>query len=250
MQAAHANDVTLCLSYYENPEVLALQYERLRDLPAILKEHIRVIVVDDGTAAPAHSSLPGPGAKTGPFTPAFKEKLFGVDLRLLAMDVDVRWNQDACRNLAVSQAETKWLLLTDIDHLIPAATWRSIITQRLSWKKVYTFERKTGPGLSVRNPHPNTWLLTRDTFEAAGGYDERFAGYYGTDGDFRDRLRRVAVIEQLPLVIHEVTPDMVSDCRTRRYERKTHDDRVTIPEIKKRRGNAPTVRNRFPWHEV
>lgn len=249
MEHAHSNDVTLCLAYYENPEMLAMQYQRLRALPAILKNHIRVIIVDDGTAAPFQNG----GKKPDMRRAAWAEPLSGIDLSVYAMNVDVRWNQDACRNLAVGRAETKWVLLTDIDHLIPEEVWRSIITRRLSWKAVYTFERLTGAHLSARNPHPNTWLLTRDTFEAAGGYDERFAGLYGTDGDFRDRLKSVGHIEQLPLVIHEVTPDMVPDCRTTRYERKTHSDRLGIPAIKKARSASPgarTIRNRFPWHKV
>jgi hypothetical protein len=45
---------------------------------------------------------------------------------LYRMGVDVPWNMDACRNLAASQAKTDWLLLTDIDHLVPEKTWRKI----------------------------------------------------------------------------------------------------------------------------
>lgn len=249
MDAAHVNDITLCMAYYENPEMLAMQYQRLRALPTLLKGHVSVIIVDDGTAAPFQDGKAKASAKRA----AWLEDLAGIDLSVYAMNVDVRWNQDACRNLAAAKAGTKWLLLTDIDHLIPEDVWRAIITRRLSWKSIYTFERVTGAGHSVRNPHPNTWLLTRDMFEAAGGYDERFAGLYGTDGDFRDRLKTVGKIEQLPLIIHEVTPDMVPDCRTTRYERKTHSDRLGIPAIKKSRAASPgakTIRGRFPWHEV
>lgn len=261
MDAAHANDVTLCMAYYENPEILIRQYGALNLMPKAVRDHLSLIVVDDGSPTmPAEGCgvmlkrdvVEGkPDGQWKTFMPASKPRALGLaGFQLLRMDVDVRWNQDACRNLAVTQAKTKWVLLTDVDHLIPAETWAAVIARRLSWKTVYTFQRRTGPHLSHRNPHPNTWLMTADTFDAAGGYDERFAGYYGTDGDFRDRLKTVAKIEELPLLIYEVTPDMVSDCRTTQYERKAAEDRLNIPLIKKQRGNAGTIRGQFPWHRV
>lgn len=264
MDNAHMNEVTLCLAYYENPKMLHRQYQAIAAVPAELRAHLRVIVVDDGSpdapaAAPAFRYIEPREASVLPKFDAATEseqafharrRLGVVSFQLYRMDVDVRWNQDACRNLAASQAETKWLLLTDIDHLVPAATWSRIVTGRLSWKSIYTFARLTGATLSHRNPHPNSWLLTTEMFDAAGGYDERFAGYYGTDGDFKRRLERVGKIEQLPEALHEVTPDVCDDCRTVRYGRKEAQDRAAIPAITKERGSKPPIRNRFPWHRV
>jgi len=240
MVAAHLNEITLCMAYYENPSMLAKQYLELSMLPATLKKQIRLIVVDDGSP---EFPIVSPGDEC-------LKRMGLASVALYRMDVDVRWNQDACRNLAVSQAETKWVLLTDIDHIVPVATWRRIIFGRLSWKATYSFERETGPTLSVRNPHPNSWLLRVETFDAMGGYDERFAGYYGTDGDFRRRLEDICKVERLPEKIHEVTPDMVVDCRTTTYERKTPEDRANIPKIARERGSARPLRGRFPWHRV
>lgn len=238
METSRLNDVTLCLAYYENPEMLVHQIEQLNAVPDELRAHIRVIIVDDGSPNhPAEHVLDnGPNA--------------AFPIALYRMDVDVRWNQDACRNIAASEAETRWLLLTDMDHVLPVKTWLRIITGRLSWKEVYMFQRKTGRQLSQRNPHPNTWLITTDRFEAAGGYDERLAGWYGTDGDFKRRVLKIATIVLLHEFIHEVTPDMVADCRTTAYERKTPDDRTAIARIIFERGPEPPIRGRFPWHRV
>jgi len=238
VDAPHLNDVTLCLSYYENPMMLRHQLEYLAAIPDEVKSHIRLIVVDDGS--PDHPAEPVIAAAPSP----------GCPLALYRMDVDIRWNQDACRNLAASQAETRWLLLTDMDHVVPLKTWVRIIMGRLTWKEVYTFSRKTGAKLSMRNPHPNTWLLTVDRFDAAGGYDESLAGWYGTDGDFKRRLARVATIVLVPEFIHEVTPDMVPDCRTTRYDRKTPEDRTNLSRLIAKRGAAAPVKGRFPWHRV
>ncbi len=238
MDSTRLNDITLCMAYYENPAMLRHQLERLNALPQSLLDHVRLILVDDGSpkspAEPVIKSMPVPN----------------FPLALYRMDVDVRWNQDACRNLAASEAETRWLLLTDMDHLVPAATWNRIITGNLSWKEVYLFQRKTGAKLSQRNPHPNTWLISADRYEAAGGYDERLAGWYGTDGDFKRRVMRIATLVMLPEFIHEVTPDMVADCRTTAYDRKTPDDRAAISRIIFERGPEPPIRGRFPWHRV
>ncbi len=52
--------------------------------------------------------------------------------------------------------------------------------------------RVDAPNLTPYKPHPNTWLLTTDLFYRIGGYDERFSGFYGTDGEFRNRVQRTA----------------------------------------------------------
>lgn len=243
----HLNETTLVLAYYENPEMLEHQIACLLDLPFHLRSAIGLIVVDDGSPdAPAKEVLTGSIAAIDP-----SDGGLGGGLKLFRMGVDVRWNQDACRNLAMKHCETKWALLTDMDHIVLPETWRRVITGKLSWKSIYTFARVTGVTRSTRNPHPNTWLLTTDMFEAADGYDEAFAGFYGTDGDFKRRLEKVGKIEQLPERLAEITPDMVADCRTVRYERKTADDRAAIPRImaeRARAGRQRTVRGRFPWH--
>lgn len=246
MDAPHLNEITLCLAYYENPEMLLRQLNHLADLPFDLKRSISLIVVDDGSpAAPAEEVFETSGRN------GLRDYIGRVEL--FRMDVDIRWNQDACRNLAASQAKTKWLLLTDIDHIAPEPTWRRIIEGRLNWKTVYTFTRLSGPSQSPRKPHPNSWLLTRELYDAAGGYDERFAGYYGTDGDFKRRLLGVAKIEQLPLPLVEFTPEMVVDCRTVRYERKTAEDGAAIPRITAERARDKDPRPKrglFPWRRL
>jgi hypothetical protein len=103
----------------------------------------------------------------------------------------VRWNQDACRNIGVHHAETEWLLLTDMDHLVPEATWRrcccaSMIRQGLS------LLARLGAGHAALQAASEFLVHDRAMFERAGGYDENFAGLYGTDAMFRDQVRKAA----------------------------------------------------------
>lgn len=101
---------TLVMAYYENASMLQRHYALIRSLPDVLKQHMGVVVVDDGS----------------PTKPAFAEEI-GCGLQVYRMAKDVRWNQDACRNIGVSHAETSWVLMTDMDHLVPWHTWQVVI---------------------------------------------------------------------------------------------------------------------------
>jgi hypothetical protein len=242
------NRVTLCLAYYENPTMLGRQLELLLSLPEDLRRQISLIVVDDGSpTAPAQEIMTGSRA----FLPPDHGGLAGA--RLYRMGVDIAWNMDACRNLAAAEAETDWLLLTDMDHLIPEKTWRKALTADLKPGAVYKFARVSEPDLTPYKQHPNTWLLTRQIFDKAGGYDERFAGWYGTDGDFRNRVTAIAPVlnlkEPVIRVPREVTPDASTTTLTRRSEENAAAlDRIKA-ERAKEKGWRP-LRNRTPWSRV
>ena len=231
--------VTLVLAYYENPSMLERQYAVLRALPEELRAWISLTVVDDGSPdSPARAPM---------------ESLGIASFELYRVDVDVRWNQDACRNIGAHHARADgWLLLTDMDHLVPEATWRRVIQGRLDRSIVYRFSRVSEPELQPYKPHPNTWLLTRRLYVTVGGYDERFAGWYGTDADFRDRITpRAKAVEILPEVIIRVPREVTPDASTTRYERKSAEDVENIRRILHARtpGARPKTLS-FPYHRV
>lgn len=234
------NRVTLCLAYYDNPGMLRRQLDHLDDLKVWVQEQLELIVVDDGSP-------------TSPAEPVFRECTNPVKARLFRMAVDVPWNMDACRNLAVSQSETSWVLLTDIDHLVPEKTWIKILTAGLNPGQAYKFGRVSEPDLQPYKPHPNTWLMTRELFDRAGGYDERLAGWYGTDGDFRDSVQKVAPVisfkEPIVRVPREVTPDASTTSLTRR----SPENAAGLDAAKAARNNIKNrrpLRNSFPWVQV
>lgn len=206
------------MAYYENAGMLREHYATLRKLPRELRDRIQVIIVDDGS----------------PLAPAWGEDC-GVSLSVYRIGVDVRWNQDAARNIAARHASHAWLLLTDIDHLVPELTWKSAIEARLTKGTIYRFSRVSMPKLDEYKPHPNSWLMTRGTFERIGGYDERFAGFYGTDADFRDRARMVAPVDMTNFVLIRYPRDVIPDASTTSYERKTPEDGAAIKRIKEER---------------
>jgi len=225
------------MPYYENPGMLREYYRHLRSLPRDLRDWLSVVIVDDGS--PKH--------------PAHAEDLYGVALQLYRIKVDVRWNQDAARNIGVAHAETHWVLMTDIDHLVPEETWRAVLLGEHSEKQVYQFARVSAPELVVYKPHPNTWLMTKRQFERVGGYDERFAGFYGTDGDFSERLRALYPVRQFVQPIIRVPRTVIADASTTTYLRKQPEDKPAIKAIKHKReaelGWQP-LRGSFPYERV
>jgi len=232
--------LTLCLPYYRNSGMLSLQFDRLGALPRALKSQLELIVVDDGSPD---------GEAQG--------REIGLPVRIFRIEVDVRWNQDAARNIAAHHAKHGWLLLTDMDHLVPRETLEVAIQRGLDKKTAYRFNRTTLESLSPwtetpYKPHPNSWLMTRALFDHMGGYDERFAGYYGTDAEFRDRLQQHARVEILGATITRVPRDTIPDASTTTYQRKAPEDR-RILDIKAERALIPNwkpLRLQFPYHEI
>lgn len=232
-------DLTLVLPYYRNPEMLRAQQAHWRTLPDDLRDRLHVIVVDDGS--------PKYAAK------GYLESSAIASLRLYRILVDVRWNWLACRNLGMAEAPTEWVLMTDIDHLLPADTLRRVTEGPLDPRVVYRFSRVDAPHLTPYKPHPNTWLMTRAMFDRIGGYDERFSGYYGTDGEFRDRVAANAVIVMLDEVMIRVPRDVVPDASTTTYGRKEPQDAVNVKRIREQRAITPRwkpLRGTFPWERI
>lgn len=236
------NKITLCLAYYENPTMLQRQLVLLDSLPVDLRNSIDLIVVDDGSptkpAIDAISDFP----KRAP-----------VRLQLFRMGVDIPWNMDACRNLAVSQSATRWVLLTDMDHLVPEKTWRKILSIELKDLAVYKFGRVSEPDLAPYKQHPNSWLMTRQMYDRCGGYDERFAGWYGTDGDFRNRVAANAPVMNLKEPLIRVPREVTPDASTTTLVRRSDENLANLDRIKAERAKIKgwkPLRNQFPWERL
>lgn len=234
--------ITLIMAYYENPGMLEKQQEIIGAYPKEILENLDWIIIDD--CSPEH-----------PASEVFKKIPEINDMRLYRTEVDVPWNQDFCRNLGASEANTGWLFLTDIDHLVPLETMRILMTEDSGFIKVsesYRFTRRDYPGNERYKIHPNSWFMTKELYEKIGGYDERFAGYYGTDGDFRDRLKKIAKIRTFDFVdIIRVGREHIPDASTTTYQRKKPEDGVAIRKIKAARcANAKPHNLTFRWERL
>lgn len=240
--------LTFICAYYENPGMLREQQRAWRQYPDDLKARFHAIVTDD--ASP-----------TRPALPAVEPTGIG-SFRLFRTLVDVRWNWLFCRNLGVSHSPTRWVLLTDIDHVLPPTTLRALLTEELDSDVIYRFSRVDAPDLTPYKPHPNSWLMTTTMFDRMGGYDERFSGFYGTDADFRDRATMVpdhaatkparAVVLRSDVLIR-YPREVIPDASTTTYGRKEPQDHENVARIRAARGLIPNwrpLRVTFPWEQL
>lgn len=222
--------VTVIYPYYENPEFLRKQVDDWRKIPKILRSLVRFIVVDDGSPQCSAENV----LRRMPFS----------WIRLFRIDIDVRWNWLAARNIGLYHASPGWCAVTDMDHVIPVDTLLSLVTGDHDEGVIYRFSR-TG---SKTHPHPNSWFMTRDMYWRVGGYDETLSGHYGTDGEYRRRCAATApiLIMTEPLNLHEYD----GDSSTTHYLRKQPEDAAVKRMIRARpAGWRPKVLS-FPYHEV
>lgn len=215
--------LTLVLPHFCNLGMLAEQQRVWMAYPEAVRAHLHVIVVDD--CSPKGFRI---GRKA-----IFTEGL--GSFRVFRLLQKKRWNWLACRNLGAKMATTEWLLLTDIDHVVPDATLQRIVGGDLESQYAYRFRRQTvtRPWPYVvadqpeYKPHNDTWLLQRSLFfdPRVGGYDERLSGCYGTSGEFRDRL----VLAARAVVMRTDT--------ILRYPREIIADASTLPSVYTRKGD-------------
>lgn len=157
-----AKAVTIVLPFYNSHEFLKTHFETWWDYTEAVRQHLSAVIVDDGSPMPA--ALP-------------TERPFPI--RLFRIELDIPWNWLAARNIGAHHASDGWLLLTDMDHVLPESTAHGLINGRHDPNVVYAFSRREHTGLAI-HPHSASFFMTKKMFWNIGGYDERLAGVYGT----------------------------------------------------------------------
>lgn len=248
--------LTLILPHFQNVGMLAEHGRVWAEYPDDIKAQLHVIVVDGGSpkgSRPTQKAVETAGL--GSF-------------RIFRILKHVRWNWLASRNLGMAHATTDWALLTDIDHVLPAETCAALMTADLDATSVYRLARIDAPhpwpyqltDCPVREAkrfHPNTWLITKPLYDAIGGYDERLAGCYGTDGEFRDRVQAAArAVIMRPDVLIRYSRDIVADASTppevytRKNDPKNDADLVARREKRAKIANWVPLRGTFAWEQT
>lgn len=237
--------ITLVYAYYDNADMLRRHLNEWKAYGRALQCQLPVIIVDDGS----------------PTTPAADVVLEAGDMGCMRVEVyrietDIPWNQDGARNLGMFRCATAWALLMDMDHLLP----RDQADKMLRFKKrsgvYYMPNQHKVNGEDLQRPHPNGYLFSRSDFWTMGGYDEDFAGWYGSDGNFRKCAKGAGLIEQPTMDFHTIVfrREDINDANTHAYGRKdTKYWSEHNPDLAKKR-RAPAYRAsrpmRFVWHRV
>lgn len=226
--------VTLVIPYYENPTFFRTQLAQWQEWSSLSRSLLRVVVADDGS--PTH-----------PAVDVVRSSGWPPGLRLFRIETDVRWNWLAARNIGCHHAADGWILMTDMDHVVPEKTWQSVCYGNHDPSVVYAFQREEHTGKAVA-PHSASFLMHRDLFWKIGGYDEALSGHYGTDGVFRREVAKRAKMQLLTdtLVRHEY----VGDSSTTTYKRKQPEDARVRELVAARKKDWKPRTLSFPYHEV
>jgi hypothetical protein len=239
--------ISLVVPYYENPEMLSIQVQQWLSYPSDVCKRLRIVVVDDGSRdAPALPII---------YRDRVSFSSRGLDVAVYRVIPDIPWNQDGARNLGMKVCDTPFALMTDMDHVLrarDALDMTEFVADGGVATNAYYLPRQFLKTSQEIPRHPNTFLFRVSDFWAMGGYDEDFAGFYGSDGNFRKCARGSGLREEpadFGLVVwrREDCPD----ANTRRYGRKDTDFWSARNPVlnEKRRGPAYRAENpvRFEW---
>lgn len=240
--------ITLVLTYYDNPRMLARQIKEWRKYDP---RTIEVVLVDDCSLQSDAAEEVARAGGAGALQEAGRLQVYRVQ-------VHIPWNQDGCRNLAMREARTPWAFMTDIDHVLPADQVPELL--RLSREgcdgEMYMPDQRLTNGKSLHRPHPNSYLIARRVFWSIGGYDEDFAGYYGSDRNFRDRACAMGLRPVYTPSVHVTVyrSSDITDACTRDLGRKgtEYDVRNVARLVNKGGGRAYVAQDavRFSWERT
>jgi hypothetical protein len=233
----------IVMAYYENPRMLDLQLVEWSKYRAEDKVGLSAIIVDDGS----------------PRNPAERVIRAGVDvgfpIKLFRIHENKPWNQDGARNLAMTHAKG-WVLMTDMDHMLTRdqvpGFHRAVIDAR---RGEYYMPRRRTFAMQGEHPHANSYVMHVHDFWAQGGYDEDFAGAYGSDGNFRKCMRAgLRECGTNAFALTRWSRDAISDASTTDWGRKEssyHRSNFIVLEAKAK-GPAYKAKDhlRFKWDQV
>ena len=189
--------VTLGYLYYCDEAALRSHLSKWSEWPAPVLQLAFFLVVDDGSPS-AHEALQA-------LTASARARL---PLAILRIHQDLAWNIGGARNLLFTMAPTEFVLMLDMDVVVPVsmATQLHTLVQsalqlevELNRLVIFThFGRAVDK--AAKPYHPAVMLLRRSTYWKAGGCDEDFVGAHGgTDPHFKWRAMRTRNVSVIPI---------------------------------------------------
>jgi len=165
-------NLTVVLHIYNNQEVLNLQNENWKKW--ISTENLELILIDDCSNPELDFSD----------TPNW--------IRKIRITSDIPWNQPGAKNLGANLASGTLLLFMDADQFFNSKDIQDLSTKLANFEQnvIYRFKRKCLRTGKILDIHQNCQLISKKDYENLGGYDEDFAGNYGHEDAYFERLWR------------------------------------------------------------
>ena len=139
-----------------------------------------IILVDDGSSRTrAEEVLEG-----------WELPEWGATLQLWRCTRDLGFNSHGCRNLIAKYAQTDVIAFFDIDQIMyPGDVARlkkfNFYPDQIMHHYLYFKDKQV---VIDRLGHMNCFMIHKDLFWKAGGYDESFTGHHWGDREFLDRI--------------------------------------------------------------
>ncbi len=224
--------ITLGTTYYNCPKLLKTFLDHHREF------FDEIIVVDDGSSDPAEKHI------------ADRNKI-----KLYRVPIDYGFNSHGCRNLIMKETSNDWVVLFDVDRLIvdPKFAINVIKNKKLNQNILYLFEmfsdysRPESIHLSV-----NDFLVHKEHFWKAGGYDEEIIGFRAGDRQYRRQLEHFGKERVLSGIEAKFTrkPSIFIKATSPNDKRGMPNNIVSLIQerMKTPDPNKPTLT--FEWHRV
>lgn len=239
-------EITLVVPFYRQPGMLQAQLEAWLEYPADVRSRFRFIVVDDGSPEPAE-----------PWVAPYRDRL---PIRLLRVGVDIPWNQHGARNLGALLAAEGWMLMLDLDHVLRMEAAATLLATDVDPQRWYRLRRRrtrfaeNGDRETFEiKPHINSFLVTRDVYWRAGGYDEDYCGCLCGDAQFHRALDAVAKRDQLDVFLDVYGASIIPDAATPHLPRDQAQRDECARRVRDKAARRDTqAKNpiRFPWARV
>lgn len=217
---------SVCMPYHNAPEMYALHQRTAVHLPRFIRDEIEYVICDDASAEPCPAPMVWRGLHAVPFS------VYRIP------PPHIPWSHRCATNIAARHALGKWLIITDMDHLIDEGAWRHLFmldADVLKEDTIYSFGRQEVSG-AYKQPHPDSWLMTAAMWDKIGGYDTRYRGHYGQNGPFIDRVNDSARRDTLfGCRLTRIDRKLVADASMPDdYPRKSNEARAAIAELRAR----------------
>ena len=244
--------LTIVHPFYNDFERLVLQREAWGEYSEQLRKAVKFILIDDCSSLPLHKE--------------FERNPIDLDITIYRIKEDLKWNTPGAHNLGMLNATTPWAINMASDFAIEADHLTRLMDMKPDKDYFYKMIRNritNDPTVKLRlkEPHPEVFLHSIDSFKDVGCFDEDFTGERsGGYGIFDNWFSAVLLRCEYEIVIIEgvKVTEWYDDIVDGGPNISTVIDRDTIKLNKilfrakekswKRREHLPTLR--FEWEQT
>lgn len=204
LQKDKKKKISIICPFYKHYKWLHFMLNWMSKYSLEITQNIEMIIIDDGSSPSMMDEVKKFNLIIPPFVKVYQIKQ------------DIPWNLDGVMNLGATVAETDWILKLDFDHFFVEKELKKLIDYPKRKREFYHFQRRSYfRDIKVKSP-ADIFLVLKEAFWKAGGYDEDFAGHIGGCSFFRYNLRQIitkVMLEDVFVYYINATKDF-PDCST------------------------------------